>query len=260
VSRLIALYPRTWRERYGDEFLALLSERPPDPLDRIDIVRGAIDARLHPQPDPQRSPEPLEPLPYNGPWSIRRAGIVSLVGGFFWIATIGIAVNGPIMRDGLHVYRDVGAAIMTFLISVALLIVGLWAAAATLPSRSRVARTAALVAGLAGAVWAIAPWLLMFGAVMCLGFAILAIEAARTARWRRSDAAILVAGITASVAVVIAAVNGINPPVAQPDVQFVALLMLAPLWFATAHALLRPAIPVAEPVGDQAADPATTRP
>ena len=49
MTRLVALYPRGWRDRYEDEFLALLEERPPDPLDRIDIVRGAVDARLHPQ-------------------------------------------------------------------------------------------------------------------------------------------------------------------------------------------------------------------
>jgi len=250
VTRLVALYPRTWRDRYEDEFLALLSERPPDPLDRIDIVRGAIDARLNPQVCPRLSPKPLEPLPYNGPWSIRRAGILTLIGGLLWLATMGIAVNGPIVRDGLHAYRDVGAAMATFLLSVALLLVGLWAVAATVPSTSRVARTAALIAGLAGMLWAFAPWMVVFGAVMCLGLAILAIEASRTGRWRRSDAAILVAGIAAAVAVVAAAVAGIKPPVSEPDVQFVALLMLAPLWFATAHALLRPAIPVAEPARD----------
>ena len=48
MTRLIGLYPRAWRTRYEDEFLALLSDRPPDVLDRLDIVRGAIDARLHP--------------------------------------------------------------------------------------------------------------------------------------------------------------------------------------------------------------------
>jgi len=255
MSRLVALYPRSWRERYEDEFLVLLSERSPDPLDRIDIVRGAIDARLHPQAHRGSSPESLEPLPYSGPWSIRRAGLVTLFGGFLWIATMGIAVNGPIVRDGLQVYRDVGAARPTFLISVALLIVGLWAAAATLPSTSRFARTAAFAAGFAGVLWAIAPWMLVVGAVLWLGLAVLAIEAARTGRWRRSDAAILVAGIAAAVVVVAAALVGIKPPVAVSDIQFVALLMLASLWFATADALLRPAIPIADPTDDRPVTP-----
>jgi len=43
------LYPRPWRERYGDEVGALLEARPPSLLDRIDLIRGALDARLHPQ-------------------------------------------------------------------------------------------------------------------------------------------------------------------------------------------------------------------
>ena len=58
MTRLIGLYPQTWRDRYEDEFLALLAERPPDPLDSLDIVRGAIDARLHPQvPGSPRPPD-----------------------------------------------------------------------------------------------------------------------------------------------------------------------------------------------------------
>jgi hypothetical protein len=136
-----------------------------------------------------------------------------------------------------------------------MLLVGLWAVAATLPSTSRVARTAALIGGIAGLFWASAPWMVTFGAVLWVGLAIVAVEAARTGRWRRFDAAMLVAGLGVAAGVVVAAVAGIKPPVAQPDIQFVALLMLAPLWFATAHALLRPAIPVAEPPGD----PVTSR-
>ena len=49
MTSLMRLYPRDWRERYEDEFLSLLAERPPDVRDRLDIVRGAIDARVRPQ-------------------------------------------------------------------------------------------------------------------------------------------------------------------------------------------------------------------
>ena len=52
----LALYPNAWRTRYGDEFAALLAARRPVLRDRLDIVRGAIDAHL----DPQRpGPAPL---------------------------------------------------------------------------------------------------------------------------------------------------------------------------------------------------------
>ena len=48
MSRLVRLYPHRWRERYEEEFETLLAERPPGSGDVIDIVRGALDARLHP--------------------------------------------------------------------------------------------------------------------------------------------------------------------------------------------------------------------
>jgi len=49
MSRLLGLYPRAWRARYGDEFAELLAARPPSIRDRLDIVVGAIDARINPQ-------------------------------------------------------------------------------------------------------------------------------------------------------------------------------------------------------------------
>lgn len=41
---LTRLYPREWRARYGEEFLALLEDRPPTPGDVGDIILGAVDA------------------------------------------------------------------------------------------------------------------------------------------------------------------------------------------------------------------------
>jgi hypothetical protein len=43
---LVHLYPRTWRDRYGDEFEALLEECLHTPLDVLDIFLGALDAHL----------------------------------------------------------------------------------------------------------------------------------------------------------------------------------------------------------------------
>ena len=43
---LVRLYPARWRDRYGDEFEAILEERPLGPFDVADIVLGALDARL----------------------------------------------------------------------------------------------------------------------------------------------------------------------------------------------------------------------
>ncbi|MDE3155316.1 MAG: hypothetical protein KGN76_09440 [Acidobacteriota bacterium] len=46
ADRLLRLYPRAWRERYGDEFLALAGAGPLGPRQTFDVVCGAIDAWL----------------------------------------------------------------------------------------------------------------------------------------------------------------------------------------------------------------------
>ncbi len=48
-QRLVGLYPAAWRERYADEFLALLEDRPPRGIAIVDVLWGAVDAHLFPQ-------------------------------------------------------------------------------------------------------------------------------------------------------------------------------------------------------------------
>jgi hypothetical protein len=43
---LVQLYPRAWRQRYGEEFEALLERCLHSPLDVLDILLGALDAHL----------------------------------------------------------------------------------------------------------------------------------------------------------------------------------------------------------------------
>lgn len=43
---LIRLYPANWRERYGDEFEALIEDSPPALSGVLDLVKGAIEMRL----------------------------------------------------------------------------------------------------------------------------------------------------------------------------------------------------------------------
>jgi hypothetical protein len=47
-SPYVALFPRRWRERYGDELDAILDADPPSLRARLDLLRGALDAHLHP--------------------------------------------------------------------------------------------------------------------------------------------------------------------------------------------------------------------
>lgn len=84
---LIRLYPRAWRERYEAEFLSLLAARPPSVRDRLDIVSGAIDARLHPQTpgSPERPRPAMQPA--------RLAAAVSLLAGVTWLAWTGLLLR-----------------------------------------------------------------------------------------------------------------------------------------------------------------------
>jgi hypothetical protein len=75
MTRLVRLYPRAWRDRYEEEFLALLAERPPTLGDLVDTVRGAVDAHLNPQGEVESSP-----------WTHRIPGLLALIAGAMWSA------------------------------------------------------------------------------------------------------------------------------------------------------------------------------
>jgi len=56
---LLRLYPRAWRERYGQEFLALLGEGPLSPAEWLDVMRGAMDAWLSGESGAAAAPAPV---------------------------------------------------------------------------------------------------------------------------------------------------------------------------------------------------------
>ena len=67
-ARLLRLYPRRWRTRYEAEVREVLRAGPPSVRDRLDLVRAALDAHLHP-PAPSLIPP-----------------IAAISGGAFWTA------------------------------------------------------------------------------------------------------------------------------------------------------------------------------
>lgn len=75
MSRLLILYPRWWRARYGDEMQGLLSDLTPGSIDRVDLTRGALDAWLHP-PTPSIIPS-LSAVLGGGLWTVAAAGTVA---------------------------------------------------------------------------------------------------------------------------------------------------------------------------------------
>lgn len=44
---VLRLYPRDWRERYGDELLAVLEQQDVTFITVLDLIVGALDATLH---------------------------------------------------------------------------------------------------------------------------------------------------------------------------------------------------------------------
>ena len=49
LALLVRFYPARWRERYGEEIADLLAAEPPNVPRAVDLLRGLIDAHLHPE-------------------------------------------------------------------------------------------------------------------------------------------------------------------------------------------------------------------
>jgi hypothetical protein len=52
---MLRLYPAAWRERYGEEFAAVLDSQRPSVGIVLDVLAGAVDAHVHPQIHSSRS-------------------------------------------------------------------------------------------------------------------------------------------------------------------------------------------------------------
>ncbi len=115
-SLLIRCYPARWRARYGDEFLALLEERPLGPYDVLDILIGALDARLR-----SRGQRAARPNGRGLSMSLRIGGIAAILGAVLWavagLLTIGVAGN---VDDGVPV-----AMLMTGMVVLLVAVAGL---------------------------------------------------------------------------------------------------------------------------------------
>jgi hypothetical protein len=117
MTSLIRLYPTSWRDRYGEEFLEVLAERPATTVgDKVDIVRGAIDAWIHPQV--RRTIDAADVRPARS----FRPGLAALpiVGGVFLLVAGVAMVLSPY---GIYGYRESGSAMAV--LAVGLVVFGL---------------------------------------------------------------------------------------------------------------------------------------
>ena len=150
MSRLVHLYPRAWRDRYLAELEDLLADRPPTVRDRLDIVRGAFDAWIHPQLVARA------PRPDGGIGAGRRvASISAMVGGGLWIAG-GLTMNAAPIHRGLG-YKDSTTALILLACGAVITALAAVALAITTARGSR-ATVIAAATMLIGAALIFGPW------------------------------------------------------------------------------------------------------
>ena len=99
----LKLYPREWRERYGDELSAMVGDRPLSLRSAIDLIAGAIDARVTKE---RTMPSILRTacLTRNDPQSIADGmrGAAVMIGSTLVLSGIGIAAG----KGGFHETGD----------------------------------------------------------------------------------------------------------------------------------------------------------
>jgi hypothetical protein len=120
----LLLYPRAWRERYGDELRELLVRRPIGWRVRLDLTRGALDAHLHPIDPPGIGV--VAPLMAGLAWIL--AGVITLMepvppdwpGYLVWTLPVGLVgalgslrlVTAVGRRSGLRASPGTGPVVL----------------------------------------------------------------------------------------------------------------------------------------------------
>ena len=240
MSRLVRLYPPAWRERYEEEFLVLLAERQPTLLERFDIVRGALDARIHPQVRRSIDDAPPSPEREADLRLARRLGFAALLGALLWPMAIGVALMGPIRYDDDGAYRD-GQAAFPFLFSaVVLLAAGLAGQIVRLPLRAMVARGAAGTAIPFLLLFGLGPWMWPLVLVAIVLITTLAVAGWRSGMWSSAASATVIASGIA-VAAVVAVGIAVSPVDRMAGGVFWVIggLVLIPTWLSIGATLVR---------------------
>ena len=253
-SLLIRCYPARWRARYGDEFEAILEERPLGPFDVADIVLGALDAHLRLR---GRGADTQKGLAFS--MSLRLGGVAAIVGAVLFPAGFVISsISGPADAGS-------GAALMLAGAGALLLaLIGLssfqgrqhprliWAAFA-LPAIGTVMSSTGLVAmatvGDRPFVAGLDPWSIWaLGVIaMVIGSALFALATYRTRALPRFGAGSLAIGSGALLVVILVGATGLIAgvdPVA-PALIVAGLIAFAIGWIALGWTAIRLGQPTA---------------
>lgn len=175
MTRLLRLYPRAWRGRYSAELASILEARPPTLADRFDLVRGSLDAHLHPELFAADS----EPHDVRDPASGSAvAGLLIGLGSALWLAGVFTVAVQPLG------FGDRDASAFGVLIPIAGVLyaagVGRLVWSGGVPGRIGAAVIAAFALAIVPMVWPLAVvgyWGLMFS------LAVTSVSRAVAGRW-----------------------------------------------------------------------------
>jgi hypothetical protein len=242
MSALIRLYPRAWRERYEAEFLTLLEARPPTIGDRFDIVRGAVDARLHPQVRRPDVPDPVgdDDAP-DDTVVVRRLGYGAVAGAAVWILTWSLAtIAAPVVYDGYGPHRDGSGALPFLLLSTVLLVGGLIGHLIVLPTTRRGGGAGAGVVVPFLFFLAAGPWIVWFGLIAVLALLVFAIGSLGAPHWSGAATAGMLVGIVGIVGLALVTLGLVNAGTGLPyELLLVITAAATPIWLAVGGPLTR---------------------
>ncbi|MEP6638145.1 MAG: hypothetical protein ABJC39_02250 [Chloroflexota bacterium] len=217
---LIRLYPARWRARYGDEFEAILDERPIGPFDVADIILGALDARLR-----LRGRRDATPSTTRGfPMSLRIGGLAAVAFGLLAAVTVlGTTRLLASLDPSLQLIWFSLASLMLLLALIGLSAAQarthprlIWAAVA-IPAAGAVVTLLGLLGmalfGDGAVIGGISSWyFFIFGVISAfLGSALFAIASYRTGTLSRPGAVLVVIGTSIPLAAAALEAAGLGP-------------------------------------------------
>ena len=217
----------------------MLEARPPTLGDRFDIVRGAVDARLHPQV--RGDEDSVPPAMAEEDLRIaRRLGIATLIGAVAWPTAFVGFVLGPVRYDADGAYRDGSAALPIFFAAVVLIVAGLVGQLIVLPREARAARGSAGVAIPLLLLFGMGPWMWPFGLAAFLLLAILALGALWAGTWPLWATVAVVGSVLGVVLIAIVGLSLTGLDRMTGGVLFLtAGLCLVPVWLCVGGTLMR---------------------
>jgi hypothetical protein len=249
IDMLVRLYPSRWRARYGDEFAAVLGERPLGPFDVADVLLGALDAHLH-----LRGLGAASQSAKGFAMSLRVGGWAAISGGVLWLLVLaGNAINngGASFSPWLG-YAIVGATLMTLVALVGLSAFQArrhplltWAAFAIPAFGAAVGLFGYAAVVLTGdsdsaRIGGISPWMIgSLGVVtMVLGSSLFAVATWRTRALSRSASVVLGSGAVLAVLAMFGASGAVPSPIVI--VPVIAAIVAFPAgWIALGVSALR---------------------